>query len=443
MIFQFMGNSNLYIRQLRYDSLNIPDCTSISCTIACNDCSAVNHPTSIMSGETGGHTIQQLTSNQSSTTATLPQYSVPAAQVSGTSKYTQLLSVIEELGKDIRPSYTNNKICSERLKRNIIRARILVRECLIETDRSIWESLIMETCSLILHEKPAALEFIEKKSLKCIVATYQLHNHNTYSGSIYRLHGNKVDKLIALPGGVFRFAMQPDGYIISALTTGSIGVVNSNLDAAHILPVTKKEILLSIAICGNFALCSDVCGTVHVINLETGNISFSFLGHTSPYTDEPCEVWTTTWLDTNCTLSGGEDNLLKLWDLRLGTKQPVTVNKTHQCGVISLHTENSKYVISGSYDDHLHRVDLRNFAQYILDKKINGSAWSIRIADEKSYVVSCMYGGWIVIKKDNFDILQENNKLGEKLLYDADFSPQTSVIASCTFNNYSVNFETI
>lgn len=48
---------------------------------------------SVMSGETGGHTIQQLASNQSSTTATLPQYSVPAIQVSGASKYTQLLSV--------------------------------------------------------------------------------------------------------------------------------------------------------------------------------------------------------------------------------------------------------------------------------------------------------------------------------------------------------------
>ncbi|EJW85559.1 hypothetical protein WUBG_03533 [Wuchereria bancrofti] len=159
----------------------------------------------------------------------------------------------------------------------------------------------------------------------------------------------------------------------------------------------------------------------------SGNISFSFLGHTSPYTDEPCEVWTTTWLDTNCILSGGEDNLLKLWDLRLGTKQPVNVNKTHQCGVISLHTENSEYIISGSYDDHLHRIDLRNFAQYILDKKINGSAWSIRIADEK--FLCCL--------------MHENNKLGEKLLYDADFSPHTSVIASCTFNNYSMNFETI
>ncbi|EFO24463.2 hypothetical protein LOAG_04022 [Loa loa] len=301
----------------------------------------------------------------------------------------------------------------------------------------------MQSRSLVLHEKPAALEFTEKKSLKCIVATYQLHDDNTHSGSIYKLHGNKVDKLIVLPGGIFRFAVQPDGHIISTLTTGSIGVVSSDLDAVHVLPVTEKGFLLALAICGSSALCSDVSGTVHVINLETGNISSSFLGHTSPYTDEPCEVWTTLWLDTNCILSGGEDNLLKLWDLRSDTKQPISVNKTHQCGVISLHTENSKYIISGSYDDHLRRIDLRNFAQYILDKKMNGSVWSIRIADENSYIVSCMYGGWTMIKKKNFDILQENKELGEKLLYDADFSPQASVIASCTFNNYTVNFETI
>uniref|UniRef100_A0A0R3S2N8 methylated diphthine methylhydrolase n=1 Tax=Elaeophora elaphi TaxID=1147741 RepID=A0A0R3S2N8_9BILA len=396
------------------------------CFLYCypNHCQCSDHPTGVMSGEISGHTIQQLTVNHSSTTATLPQYSVPAAQVSGASKYIQLLSVIEELGKDIRPSYTNNKICSERLKRNIIRARILSH-------------------SLVLHEKPAALEFTEKKSLKCIVGTYQLHDDNVHSGSIYKLHGNKVDKLIAVSGGIFRFAILPDEHIISALTTGSIGVVDGDLNAVHILPVTEKGILLSIAVCESFALCSDVCGTLHVISLETGNISSSFLGHISPYTDEPCEVWITAWLDTNCILSGGEDNLLKLWDLRSNNKQPISVNKTHESGVISLHKENSEYIVSGSYDDHIRRIDLRNFVQCILDKKMNGSAWSIRIADENSYIVSCMYGGWTMIKKENFDILQENNKLGEKLLYDADFSPETSVIASCTFNNYAVNFETV
>lgn len=74
---------------------------------------------------------------------------------------------------------------------------------------------------------------------------------------------------------------------------------------------------------------------------------------------------------------------------------------------------------------------------------MNGSAWSIRTADENSYIVSCMYGSWIMIEKENFNTLQTNDKLGEKLLYDADFSPETSVVVSCTFNNYAVNFETI
>ncbi|CAL8109412.1 unnamed protein product [Orchesella dallaii] len=52
------------------------------------------------------------------------------------SKYAQLLAVIEEMGKDIRPTYAGSKTSSERLKRSIVHARILVRECLMETERS-------------------------------------------------------------------------------------------------------------------------------------------------------------------------------------------------------------------------------------------------------------------------------------------------------------------
>ncbi|MFH4978010.1 hypothetical protein AB6A40_004719 [Gnathostoma spinigerum] len=88
-----------------------------------------------MSAEDLSNTVHQVTNN--SNTASLPQYSVPAPHVSGGSKYSQLLSVIEELSKDIRPTYTGNKICAERLKRTIIHARILVRECLLETGRNV------------------------------------------------------------------------------------------------------------------------------------------------------------------------------------------------------------------------------------------------------------------------------------------------------------------
>lgn len=54
----------------------------------------------------------------------------------GLTKYAQLLAVIEEMGRDIRPTYTGSRSSTERLKRGIVHARILVRECLMETERS-------------------------------------------------------------------------------------------------------------------------------------------------------------------------------------------------------------------------------------------------------------------------------------------------------------------
>ncbi|VDK60614.1 unnamed protein product, partial [Gongylonema pulchrum] len=106
------------------------------------------------------------------------------------------------------------------------------------------------------------------------------------------------------------------------------------------------------------------------------SIPVSFIAHTSPYTKEPCEVWTTVWLDDHCVLSGGEDSTLKLWDLRMHDKKPAAVNQTHQCGIVSLHVENdstSNRIISGSYDEHLRRIDIRNFTQPVLSKKVNFS----------------------------------------------------------------------
>ena len=52
------------------------------------------------------------------------------------SKYGQLLSVIEEMNKDIRPTYAGSRTSAEKLKRGIVHARILVRECLMECERS-------------------------------------------------------------------------------------------------------------------------------------------------------------------------------------------------------------------------------------------------------------------------------------------------------------------
>jgi hypothetical protein len=51
-------------------------------------------------------------------------------------RYQQLLSIVDEMGKDIRNTYLGNKNSTERLKRSIASARILVKDCQLECERN-------------------------------------------------------------------------------------------------------------------------------------------------------------------------------------------------------------------------------------------------------------------------------------------------------------------
>ena len=73
--------------------------------------------------------------NSNSMTATTVGAVGVKPQSSG-ARYQQLLSIIDEIGKDIRPVYMGNKNSVERLKRAIASARVLVKDCQIECDRN-------------------------------------------------------------------------------------------------------------------------------------------------------------------------------------------------------------------------------------------------------------------------------------------------------------------
>ncbi|XP_029920492.1 cyclin-dependent kinase 2-associated protein 1 [Myripristis murdjan] len=102
-------------------------------------------------GTSGNHAIGSIQSPSAANLATLQPYrplvsdygppSLGFSQGSTgsqvpQSKYAELLAIIEELGKEIRPTYAGSKSAMERLKRGIIHARGLVRECLAETERN-------------------------------------------------------------------------------------------------------------------------------------------------------------------------------------------------------------------------------------------------------------------------------------------------------------------
>lgn len=56
------------------------------------------------------------------------------------SRYNILLNMIEELKKDVRPTYACSKTSAERLKRNINLARVEIRNCIMELERCNTEA---------------------------------------------------------------------------------------------------------------------------------------------------------------------------------------------------------------------------------------------------------------------------------------------------------------
>ena len=50
-------------------------------------------------------------------------------------KYNHILSVLQDMEKDIRPSYAGSKSSIERLKRGIVQSRLMIRETLVEIER--------------------------------------------------------------------------------------------------------------------------------------------------------------------------------------------------------------------------------------------------------------------------------------------------------------------
>ncbi|XP_066910779.1 nuclear transcription factor Y subunit gamma-like isoform X1 [Clytia hemisphaerica] len=50
-------------------------------------------------------------------------------------RYGELLSLIEDFGQELKPTYAGSKLAQERLKKGIMHARALVRECLAEVEK--------------------------------------------------------------------------------------------------------------------------------------------------------------------------------------------------------------------------------------------------------------------------------------------------------------------
>lgn len=101
------------------------------------------------------------------------------------------------------------------------------------------------------------------------------------------------------------------------------------------------------------------------------DLKCSFPAHKLSYSNAPCEAWAVALQKANTAFSGGEDGLLKMWDLRCNSVNgPININRTHGAGVTLLKVENEEMILSGSYDEQLRRFDTRRFNDPVISKQV-------------------------------------------------------------------------
>jgi len=122
-------SSNLPLYQSAPVTVHVP----YSSTIGSTPSSAIQHRPVVQGVKVGQSTaVIQKTSTSSVPSKYDRSVSLPTYQ----SKYGELLNVIEDLGREIKPTYAGSKMAQERLKKGIMHARTLVRECLLEVEKS-------------------------------------------------------------------------------------------------------------------------------------------------------------------------------------------------------------------------------------------------------------------------------------------------------------------
>lgn len=136
----------------------------------------------------------------------------------------------------------------------------------------------------------------------------------------------------------------------------------------------------------------------------------------------PAEVWCASFSTTHeqIVLSGGDEGQLKIWDLRMGTHQPIHSLKHFEAGVTVLapHPTEEHIIACGSYDETIAILDLRLVSELkpkplVHSEPLGGGMWRMKWHPTRTnrLLLGAMHGGCRVVDIENLQS-RENNSLG-------------------------------
>ncbi|KZT44366.1 WD40 repeat-like protein [Sistotremastrum suecicum HHB10207 ss-3] len=169
------------------------------------------------------------------------------------------------------------------------------------------------------------------------------------------------------------------------------------------------------------------------------------------------EPWVAAWdyWDPNTVYSGGDDLILKSWDVRTSCDTPTATNKRFEGGVTSIQSNphSEFYIAVGSYDSNVRLLDKRKLGRPVSTVEVGGGAWQVKwhpsSTRQHDLLVACMHDGCKVVRFGGFGDQEEPQIVKrfdehQSMAYGVDWafsSPRTdekTEIVSCSFYDHAL-----
>ncbi|EDQ87881.1 uncharacterized protein MONBRDRAFT_26922 [Monosiga brevicollis MX1] len=224
------------------------------------------------------------------------------------------------------------------------------------------------------------------------------------------------------------------------------------LEARDVFEVAEQQLALSLDLNDRVSVGSDLrvavsdqLGCISELQFRPEGVERVY--HQQAH-DFPAWIVAYDYHHTDVLISGGDDCRMKIWDTRADTGRPSIVNKTHQMGVCSLHSNMHRehQLVSGSYDEYVRLWDLRSPRAPLSEVHVEGGIWRLKWHPHQAdkLLSASMHSGFHVLEataEGGLDIVGYLPTEGE-LAYGADwqYSPDSGLGMSCTFYNHELQW---
>ncbi len=101
-------------------------------------------------------------------------------------------------------------------------------------------------------------------------------------------------------------------------------------------------------------------------------------------------------------------------------------------------------IITGSYDEKLRLIDIRNMKELVSEMRMDGSIWDFKqeiYKGEHLVFLTCVYDGFKIFNLDNNKIAKDIKDLHSSIVYGVDTKiiEEGILITSCSFYDNLVN----